>query len=75
MTPCASSASEPALSIVVPTLDEAAGIAATLEALAPLRVRGCEVVVVDGGSRDGTVALAAPKADRVVQSPPGRAHR
>ena len=46
------------LSIVVPTLDEAAGIVATLAALQPLRAAGHEVVVVDGGSRDATLALA-----------------
>ena len=61
------------LSIVVPTLDEAAGIAATLEALQVLRGRSAEVIVVDGGSRDGTPALAAPLADLVVTAPRGRA--
>ncbi|HYN62426.1 MAG TPA: TIGR04283 family arsenosugar biosynthesis glycosyltransferase [Rubrivivax sp.] len=65
----------PALSIVVPALDEAAGIAATLQALAPLRARGAEVIVVDGGSRDGTPRLAAPLADRVLCSPRGRARQ
>ena len=54
------------LSIVIPVLDEAAIIAATLQALAPLRARGAEVIVVDGGSSDGTVALARPFADRVI---------
>jgi hypothetical protein len=43
-----------ALSIIVPVLDEAAGITATLSALAPLRAAGHQVIVVDGGSRDGT---------------------
>src|SRR5207253_9068244 len=47
------------LSIIVPTLDEAAGIEATLGALAPARARGAEAIVVDGGSRDATRALAA----------------
>lgn len=61
------------LSIVVPTLDEAAGIVATLAALQPLRAAGHEVVVVDGGSRDATPALAQPLADRVLAAPPGRA--
>jgi rSAM/selenodomain-associated transferase 2 len=65
----------PALSIVVPALDEAAGIAAALEALAPLRRRGAEVIVVDGGSRDATAALAAPLADRVLSAPRGRARQ
>ncbi len=63
------------LSIVVPALDEAASIAATLDTLAPLRRRGHEVIVVDGGSRDGTPALARAGADRVVSAPRGRARQ
>jgi rSAM/selenodomain-associated transferase 2 len=62
-----------ALSIVVPALDEATGIEATLRALQPLRARGAQLLVVDGGSRDGTPALAAPWADRVLESDRGRA--
>jgi rSAM/selenodomain-associated transferase 2 len=54
-------------------LDEAAGIAAALAALAPLRARGAEVIVVDGGSTDATVTIAAPLADRVLTAPRGRA--
>jgi rSAM/selenodomain-associated transferase 2 len=60
------------LSIIVPTLDEAAGIRACLEPLAPLRERGAEVIVADGGSGDGTAALAAALADRVLVAPRGR---
>lgn len=63
----------PALSIIVPTLDEARGIESQLASLLSLWVCGCEIVVVDGGSADGTVALAAPYASRVITSPPGRA--
>lgn len=62
----------PRLSIVVPVLDEAEGITAALEALQPLRARGCEVLVVDGGSADGTPALARPLADAVLAAPRGR---
>jgi rSAM/selenodomain-associated transferase 2 len=61
------------LSIIVPTLDEAGTIAATLRRLQPLRARGAEVVVVDGGSADATAQIAAPLADRVAQAPRGRA--
>ncbi len=61
------------LSIIMPVLDEATGIEATLMALAPYRTRGCELIVVDGGSRDGTLALARPLADRTLIAPRGRA--
>ncbi|MFL5047630.1 MAG: TIGR04283 family arsenosugar biosynthesis glycosyltransferase [Xanthobacteraceae bacterium] len=63
----------PGLSIILPVLDEADIIADALAALTPLRQRGAEVIVVDGGSRDGTVDLARPAADRVIASPRGRA--
>jgi rSAM/selenodomain-associated transferase 2 len=63
------------LSIVIPALEEAAGIAAMLRSLAPLRARGHEVIVADGGSADGTPELAAPLADRVVAAPRGRARQ
>ena len=61
-----------ALSIIMPVLNEAAGIAEALQALAPYRARGVEVVVVDGGSRDATVAQATPLADQVVAAARGR---
>jgi rSAM/selenodomain-associated transferase 2 len=61
------------LSIVMPVLNEAAEIVATLEALAPLRTRGVEVIVVDGSSSDGTAALGRPLADQVLTVPRGRA--
>jgi rSAM/selenodomain-associated transferase 2 len=66
-------ASDPFLSIIVPVLDEAARIEATLAALQPLRGTLAEVIVVDGGSRDTTRQLAAPWADRVIESARGRA--
>ena len=65
----------PRLSIVVPALNEAARIGTCLQALAALRQRGVEVIVVDGGSTDGTVASAAALADRVLQAPRGRARQ
>ena len=61
------------LSIVIPALNEAAGIRAALEALAPLRRRGHEVIVADGGSADGTPELAQALCDRVVRGARGRA--
>jgi rSAM/selenodomain-associated transferase 2 len=61
------------LSIILPVLNEAERIVPALEELQSLRQAGAEVIVVDGGSRDGTEALAAPLADRVVVSARGRA--
>ncbi|HEX4928170.1 MAG TPA: TIGR04283 family arsenosugar biosynthesis glycosyltransferase [Burkholderiales bacterium] len=61
------------MSIVVPVLDEAAGLGETLRALAPLRARGHEVIVVDGGSRDASASIAAPLCDRLLAAPRGRA--
>ena len=63
------------ISIVMPVLDEADNIDAALEALQPLRARGHEVIVVDGGSADATVRLAARGADRVIAASRGRAHQ
>src|SRR6266480_4373452 len=61
------------LSVVVSALNEARGIAAALQALEPLRRRGHEVIVVDGGSADGTPQLARALCDRVIAAPRGRA--
>jgi rSAM/selenodomain-associated transferase 2 len=63
----------PRLSIIVPVLNEAELIEPALQALAPYRQRGAEVIVVDGGSNDGTPERALPLADRVIVAPRGRA--
>jgi rSAM/selenodomain-associated transferase 2 len=62
----------PRLSIIVPMLDEAEGIAATLSALRPL---DAEVIAVDGGSSDGTIDAAAQHASWVIDAPRGRARQ
>lgn len=61
------------ISIIIPCLNESGTIVGTLQALRPLRDRGAEIIVVDGGSSDDTVDLAQPWADRVLNSPRGRA--
>ena len=61
-----------ALSIIIPTLNEEAGIESALDALATLRAAGCEVIVADGGSGDRTAALARPRCDQIVAAPRGR---
>jgi len=62
------------LSAIVPMLNEAAAIASTLGALR----RGApdaEIVVVDGGSIDSSVALAQPLCDTVIGASRGRAQQ
>jgi rSAM/selenodomain-associated transferase 2 len=61
------------LSIIMPVLNEAAGIEAALQALRRFRARGVEIVVADGASSDGTADIARGYADRVVNAPRGRA--
>lgn len=58
------------LSIVLPVLNEAQTITA---ALSRLRRPQVEIIVVDGGSSDDTVALAQPLCDCVIAAPRGRA--
>ena len=63
------------LSIIIPALNEAHHIAAALLRLQPLRVHLVEVIVVDGGSTDTTLAVATPLVNRAVVSERGRARQ
>jgi rSAM/selenodomain-associated transferase 2 len=63
------------ISIIVPVLNEAHAIAQTLSALQPLQSGGHEVIVVDGGSADDSMALSEPFADQVISSPRGRSRQ
>ena len=62
------------ISVIIPTLDAADGLPETLAALVPGVVAGLirEVVIVDGGSGDQTIAIAEATGARVVTSTPGR---
>lgn len=64
-----------ALSIVIPCLNEARSIGQLLETLQDARAAGVELVLVDGGSVDPTVALSAPRVDKLVHSVAGRARQ
>ena len=63
-----------ALSIIVPTLNEAGNLAALLDDLARLKKGHTpfETIVVDGGSRDATCDIAARHGARVLESARGR---
>jgi rSAM/selenodomain-associated transferase 2 len=63
----------PVVSIVIPTLEEGDRIGETLESLGRLRtgVR-VEILLVDGGSRDETVAIAERHGARVLSAERGR---
>lgn len=61
------------LSVVIPTLNEAARIGARLDELAAMP-EVAEVVVADGGSGDDTVRVASARPGvRIVAAPRGRA--
>ncbi len=66
------SRSADSLSIIIPTLNEAALITSFLVHLRE-ELPGAELIVVDGGSEDQTATLATRQADRVLRSPRGRA--
>jgi rSAM/selenodomain-associated transferase 2 len=61
------------LSIIIPVLNEAEIIRPALQALQPLRQRGHEIIVIDGGSHDDSAVAACNLADHVLVSPRGRA--
>ncbi|MFB0612482.1 glycosyltransferase [Aurantiacibacter poecillastricola] len=60
------------LSIVIPMLNEEAALPALVAHLAKLDPAPLEVVAVDGGSEDASVALAEAAGWRVVTAPRGR---
>lgn len=61
------------LSIIIPVLNEAAGILSTLAPLQSLRAAGHEIILADGGSSDETLARAGDRVDARVHAPRGRA--
>jgi rSAM/selenodomain-associated transferase 2 len=59
---------KPLVSIVIPTRNESTAIENCLQQFVDLRKEDIEIIVVDGGSTDNTVALSKPFADRVLVS-------
>jgi rSAM/selenodomain-associated transferase 2 len=63
------------ISIIIPALNEAQVLTPSLTRLQGLRQSGHEVLLVDGGSSDATVSLAAPLVDTIAHAPQGRARQ
>ncbi len=62
------------ISVVIPTLNAAPGLATTLTALVPGVVNGAirEVIVADGGSSDRTVEIAEAAGAEIIRTERGR---
>jgi len=69
----AASAAAPRISVIIPALNEAANVGFAVTSAA--RGRSVEVVVVDGGSNDGTPEVARSCGARVMSAPRGRARQ
>ncbi len=65
----------PRLSIVMPVRNEAAHLPARLARLAPLRDRGVELIVADGGSDDDSARIADEAGAQVITAERGRARQ
>jgi rSAM/selenodomain-associated transferase 2 len=61
------------LSVIIPVLNEAASLERTLATVQTGSY--LEVIVVDGGSQDQTVAIAQQWGAQVITTTPGRAHQ
>lgn len=61
------------VTLLVPTLDEEKALPRLVEAFAALDPRPAEILLVDGGSRDATVAIAREAGWRVLETEKGRA--
>ena len=60
------------LAIVIPMLDEEAALPALVEALGRLVPKPAEVIAVDGGSKDSSIAIAREAGWRVIECEAGR---
>lgn len=63
------------LSVIIPVLNEATRLPETLAQLAGMPARGVEVIVVDGGSSDESVATARAAGVRTLSAQTGRARQ
>lgn len=54
------------ISIIIPTLNEISVIEGTLKRIRAIKNQKFEVIVSDGGSKDGTIEIARKSADKVI---------
>ncbi len=66
---------QPAVALVIPVLDEESTLPALVETLGALDPAPAEIVVVDGGSGDASVALARDAGWTVIETTVGRARQ
>ena len=63
------------LSIIIPVLNEAAGLPQLIARITPLRACGTEIIIVDGGSTDGSPELVRRAGITLLNAGPGRARQ
>ncbi len=63
----------PLLSVVIPVRNEPQALPFLLDDLLALGAAGAELIVVDGGSTDGTCEVAHGRVDQLLKTGPGRA--
>jgi rSAM/selenodomain-associated transferase 2 len=63
------------ISIIIPALNEETALGQNLPKLQIYRDLGHEIILVDGGSHDQSLAVARPLVDRFIQTVKGRAHQ
>jgi len=73
--PCGGETGYSPVSVIIPVLNEAAGVAAFCAHWHQLQARGAQVLIVDGGSQDGTVPLIEREGFAVIRSGRGRARQ
>jgi rSAM/selenodomain-associated transferase 2 len=66
---------ESLISVVIPSLNEETRIGSVVDQLAADASAPYEIVISDGGSTDGTIAIARDRNIRIVSSAPGRGHQ
>jgi len=71
----AHSTTEPLISFIIPVLNDRMSLDILLPQLQGYREKGHELLLVDGGSNDGSVSSATGLVDRILMTGPGRARQ